>query len=119
MRFFGHHRRFHRNRRGFFVRFFEHHHTSHQKSSAQDSVSLRALCELPVGGHGIIRQLHGGRQFCARIAAPGFTIGAEVVIIKNFGRGPIIAAVRDTQVALGRFEADRILVKAVQGSSDE
>lgn len=85
----------------------------------QDSTPLRALCDLPVGACGIVRQLQGGRHFCARIAALGFTFGAEVVIVKNYGRGPIIAAVRDTQVALGRFEACKIHVEAAQGASGE
>ena len=84
-----------------------------------DSTPLRALCDLPVGARGIVRQLHGGRNFCARIAALGFTCGAEVAIVKNYGHGPIIAAVRDTQVALGRFEACKIHVEAVQGASGE
>jgi Fe2+ transport system protein FeoA len=101
------------------MRFFGHRHHRHHQVLPEDSASTKALCELPVGARGIIRQLHGGRHFSARIAALGFTIGAEVVVVKNFGRGPIIAAVRDTQVALGRFEAGKIQVEAPQGTSGE
>lgn len=80
---------------------------------------MKTLCDLPVGAHGIVRRLQGGRGFSARLAALGFTLGADVVIVKNYGRGPIIAAVRQTQVALGRGEARRIQVEASQGASGE
>lgn len=100
------------------MRFFVHH-RHRQRMLPPDSTSLKTLCDLPVGAHCVICQIHGGRCFSARIAALGFTIGAEVVIVKNYGRGPIIAAVRDTQVALGRFEACKIQVETPQGASGE
>lgn len=81
--------------------------------------SLKTLCDLPVGARGIVRRLQGGRGFSARVAALGFTIGAEVLIVKNYGHGPIIAAVRQTQVALGRGEADKIQVEAAQGAAGD
>jgi Fe2+ transport system protein FeoA len=41
----------------------------------------------------------------------GFTPGAEVTVLQNFGRGPLIARVRDARIALGRGEARRIQVR--------
>lgn len=84
-----------------------------------DTLSLKTLCDLPIGARGIVRRLQGGRGFSSRVAALGFTIGAEVMIVKNYGHGPIIAAVRQTQVALGRGEADQIQVEAAQGVSGD
>lgn len=101
------------------MRFFGHRQNPHHNVFPRSSASQMPLCELPAGARGIIRQLHGGRGFIARVAALGFTIGAEVVIVRNFGLGPIIAAVRDTQVALGRFEACKIQVEPVQNASGE
>jgi ferrous iron transport protein A len=49
----------------------------------------------------------------SRLAALGFTIGAEVTMVQNFGHGPLIVLVRDTRVALGRGEAAKVLVEAV------
>jgi ferrous iron transport protein A len=66
-----------------------------------------------------VRRLQGGKGFSLRIAALGFTIGAEVMIVKNYGHGPIIAAIRQTQVALGRGEADKIQVEATEGASGD
>ena len=69
------------------------------------------LDALAPGKVGIVRQLGGGRGFVSRLAALGFTPGAEVTMVQNFGRGPLIVLVRDTRVALGRGEAMKVLVE--------
>ncbi len=68
------------------------------------------LSALGPGEHGVVVQLNGGRGLVSRMAAMGFTPGAEVTVLQNFGRGPLIARVRDARVALGRGEAGRIYV---------
>jgi Fe2+ transport system protein FeoA len=40
----------------------------------------------------------------------GFTPGATITMMRNSGFGPIIVAVRGSQVALGRGEAQRVLL---------
>jgi ferrous iron transport protein A len=40
----------------------------------------------------------------------GFVPGTEVTMLQGAGRGPILVYLRDTQVALGRGEASRIVV---------
>jgi len=78
---------------------------------------LTALSELVSGTRGIVRGLCGGQKFISRMAALGFTVDAEVEIIRNLGHGAIIVAVRGTQVALGCGEAAKVqvLVTPVQG----
>jgi ferrous iron transport protein A len=73
----------------------------------------KLLSALPTGQVGVVRQLAGGRGFMSRLAALGFTPGAEVTMVQNFGRGPLIVLVRDTRVALGRGEAAKVLVEKV------
>ena len=68
------------------------------------------LCNLATGQGGLVRSLLGGHAFCSRVANLGFTDGAEVRIVHNYGRGPVIVSVRGTRVALGRTEADLVLV---------
>ncbi len=68
------------------------------------------LTELQPGQTALVRALHGGRHFMARLAALGFTPGAQVIVIRNHRYGPLIVSVRGTQVALGRGEASSILV---------
>ncbi|HOT93105.1 MAG TPA: ferrous iron transport protein A [Anaerolineae bacterium] len=68
------------------------------------------LTALNPGQVGLIHQLRGGHRFVSRLAALGFTPGAPVEVMRNHGFGPLIVAVRGAQVALGRGEANHILV---------
>jgi ferrous iron transport protein A len=70
-----------------------------------------SLSDLESGERAMVRQLRGGREFASRVSALGLTIGAEVIIVQNYGRGPIIISVRDTRVALGRGEAVKVLAE--------
>ena len=47
----------------------------------------------------------------ARMTSLGFVPGTEVVILRNFGHGPIIVRVHDARGALGRAVAGRILMR--------
>jgi ferrous iron transport protein A len=49
-----------------------------------------------------------------RLASLGFTPGARIAMTQNYGRGPLIVTVRGTCVALGRGEAEQILVQPEQ-----
>lgn len=69
-----------------------------------------ALSALHPGERGIVAELLGGRGVLGRMAALGFTPGAEVTIVQNFGHGPLIVLLRDTRVALGRGEAGKVSV---------
>ncbi|MDY6877608.1 MAG: FeoA family protein [Chloroflexota bacterium] len=69
-----------------------------------------ALSVLHPGERGVVAELLGGRGVLGRMAALGFTPGAEVRIVQNFGHGPLIVLLRDTRVALGRGEAGRVSV---------
>ena len=65
-----------------------------------------------------IRRMDGGHQFLSRLASLGFTPGARLQVIQNYGHGPIIVRLRDTRVALGRGEANKILVQEVAEAGD-
>ena len=75
------------------------------------------LSELPTGARGVVCQLRGGREFTGRLAALGFTLGAELEVIQNSGGGAIIVAVRNTHVALGRGEAVKVQVQILADES--
>jgi ferrous iron transport protein A len=70
-----------------------------------------AVSDLPAGRHGMVRLLCGGEEFTHRMAALGFTPGAELAVLQNHGRGPVLVSVRDTHIALGRGEALKVLVE--------
>ena len=70
----------------------------------------KSLSDLQAGKHAVVLHFLGGREFQNRLLVMGFTIGAEVVVVQNYGRGPIIVAVKDSRVALGRVESQRVIV---------
>ena len=69
------------------------------------------LSSLKVGEVGVVQDITGGFGFISRISATGFTHNAEVTMLRNWKRGPVIVFIRDTQMALGRGEAGKIMVK--------
>ncbi len=73
------------------------------------------LIKLKANQRGVIRALRGGHRFIARMASLGFTPGAVVTMTRNDGFGPVIVSVRGTRVALGRGEANRVLIVTPQG----
>jgi len=80
-------------------------------ASLENSHGGVPLSALRAGEQGVVVELSAGRGLLARMASLGFTPGASVTVLQNFGRGPLIALVRDTRIALGRGEAGRILVR--------
>lgn len=75
------------------------------------------LSKLDAGEVGVVQKLNGGRGVVGRLAALGFTPDAEVKMVQNFGRGPLIVTIRDTRIALGRGEAGKIKVVIKKGAS--
>ena len=71
---------------------------------------MRSLSELRPNEHAVVLELQGGYGFRGRLAALGFTPGAEVQMLRNLSRGPVIVNIRDTRIVLGRREAERVLV---------
>jgi len=56
--------------------------------------------------------VHGGWGIRRRLAEMGLNPGVKIRVMQsNFRGGPIIVAVRDTRLALGRGMAHKIMVK--------
>ncbi|KMY66244.1 hypothetical protein AAU61_17325 [Desulfocarbo indianensis] len=72
------------------------------------------LDELQPGGRALISEVRGKPLFISRVCALGFTPGTEVLMVRNHRRGPLIAYLRDTLVALGRPEAAGVRLLARQ-----
>jgi ferrous iron transport protein A len=76
-----------------------------------------SLSELKTGKTAVIHSLQGGYPFRSRLAALGFTPGAEIKMVQNMGHGPMIVTLRDTRIALGRGEASNVLI-TLQGEKE-
>lgn len=79
---------------------------------------LLSLADLQAGKRAVVREFRAGRAVESRLASLGFTPGAAVEVVQNYGRGPLIVTVRGTRVALGRGEAAKILVEGNNGNHD-
>ena len=60
-----------------------------------------------------IVKIQGGIGIIQRLMDLGLTYGTVVQIVRNFGRGPIIVSVRNTDIALGRGIARKIWVEKI------
>jgi ferrous iron transport protein A len=69
------------------------------------------LTQLGAHEEGTVHTLRGGRGFVSRLATLGFTPGAPLTMVQNFGHGPLIVSVRDARIALGRGEAAHVMVR--------
>jgi len=76
------------------------------------NAGFEPLCDLPTRARGIVRQLAGGKNFTNRAVCMGLIPGAEIRVIQNYGRGPLIILVQGARLALGRGEANHVLVEA-------
>ena len=66
------------------------------------------LTSLSPRENGYVETMTGSNASISRMASMGITPGAVVLMIRNHNRGPIIIEVRDTLVALGCSEANKI-----------
>ncbi len=84
------------------------------ESSAQgcrfQAAPRATLSQLKVGHTAAIHAFSGGAAFSRRLAALGFTPGTPIKMLQNHGHGPVIVTIRDTRIALGRGEADKVHV---------
>ena len=69
------------------------------------------LTELAAGQQAAVFQLRAGWGLISRLATLGFTPGAPLTMVQNYGHGPLIVRVRDSRIALGRTEAGKIMVR--------
>lgn len=72
----------------------------------------KRLSDVSQGEHVILTTIRVGLELTSRLTSLGLTPGVSLQMLQNHGRGPIIINVRGTHVALGRGEADSILVES-------
>ena len=71
----------------------------------------RPLSALPVGSRGTLVNLAVDPEALRRMVSLGFTPGTEITIVQNPKYGPLIVLLRNIRIALGRAEAQKILVR--------
>lgn len=68
------------------------------------------LALLPSGSRAVVSALPSSRGLAKRLIALGLTQGAEVRVLQNRGRGPLLIEVHGCRLALGWGQAMRVAV---------
>ena len=71
---------------------------------------MTTLAELPCGARALVAGLPAQHGLARRLIALGLTPGAEVCVLQNRGRGPLIVEAHGARIALGRRQADRVTI---------
>lgn len=70
----------------------------------------KELLAVKSGEMATIREISGGRDFKHRLLGLGLNRGTKIKVMKNDGIGPLILAIGNGRVALGRGMSAKILV---------
>lgn len=62
--------------------------------------------------------LHGGHRMRRRLADLGLTLDMPLRVVRANGQGPLIVAVKDTRLALGRGMAHHIMVEPLESTEE-
>lgn len=73
---------------------------------------MTTLAQLPCGARAMVAALPHHHSLARRLIALGLTPGAEVRVLQNRGRGPLIVEAHGARIALGRKQADRVAIEA-------
>jgi ferrous iron transport protein A len=75
--------------------------------------ALLPLAFLPPGREVVVRGLAGGRGMRRRLTDMGIAPGAKVRVVRNDGHGPLLMALGEARLAVGRGVALKIMVEEV------
>jgi ferrous iron transport protein A len=62
--------------------------------------------------------LRGGHQMRKRLADLGLTLDMPLRLVQGDDHGPLIVAIKDTRLAIGRGMAHLIIVELIQGPEE-
>lgn len=71
---------------------------------------MTSLTQLPSLSRAVVVALPHFRGLAERLISMGLTPGAEVQVLQNRRRGPLIIEVHGVRLALGRIQAARVTV---------
>jgi Fe2+ transport system protein FeoA len=75
-----------------------------------------SLTTLMPGQRARLVRIEAGHRAVHRLSELGLTPGVELEVFQRDGHGPLLIAVRDTRLAVGRGMADKVLVELIDGS---
>lgn len=76
--------------------------------------STLPLAIVSIGQKVRLDSIRGGDHVIHRLTSLGFTPGAEINVLQNYGHGPLIVKIRGSRIAIGRGEAQKIIVQGTE-----
>jgi ferrous iron transport protein A len=73
-----------------------------------------SLGQVRPGAHIVIRALGADQDLNGRFMLFGLVVGTAAEVVQNYYKGPMLIRARNTLVAVGRDEAQKILVEISQ-----
>lgn len=74
---------------------------------------MQKLSEMTNNTNARVVQILGDSHFQSRIISIGITVGSDVEIIQNHKKQPLIVYCRDTEIAINKKEADKIMMEVL------
>lgn len=81
------------------------------RGEAQEQKAARPLSSTAAGEVVEIHSIEAGRGLQSRLSAMGLLPGVSVRILRNSRGGPVVIAVKDSRVMLGRGAAHKVMVR--------
>ena len=69
------------------------------------------LSQLEPKSIGVVSRIVAEMKVVARLSGLGVTVGSKITVLDNRKRGPLLIKVRNTKIAFGRKDAEKILIK--------
>ena len=74
---------------------------------------MKPLTFLPISRDAVVRDITGGNGAYQRLSGMGLARGAVVRVVRNDGYGPLIVALGEGRLILGRGIAQKVLVEEI------
>ncbi|MBU0756765.1 MAG: ferrous iron transport protein A [Nanoarchaeota archaeon] len=71
---------------------------------------VKPIAEIKEGGECTIDCVECGKNLMSRMSCLGLLNGTKLRVLKNKGKGPILVKVLNSKMAIGRGQAEKILV---------
>ena len=70
------------------------------------------LAQMEPKSVGIVCSIEAEMKIVARLSGLGVTVGSRITVLDNRKRGPLLIKVRNTKIAFGRKDAEKIIIKS-------
>lgn len=78
-------------------------------------MAARPLSMVAAGEEAVVVEIRGGRGLQERLSSMGLAQGKRVRVIKSIGCGPMLVAIDNVRLAVGRGQSHHVMVEPCVG----